>query len=356
MPENIFKIPHQDKLYIYNKFKKRLNIDTVPDKFKPLPFYFFGSGSSGNSVYLNKLHSLIDLGFSYKKYTSFNQNFFLDVDYIFLTHEHTDHFKFPTFYKILQMNPNVQFVLSKRLYDVITNPDQETNKIAKQVSGNFDQKINSLSTTYRDRFLIIQPDQHTSIVLPTRHQLKFWFTPHLVTHGDILNMAIELISENGIHTLYSSDIDHLIDDTGNDEIRQIGLPVNYSSNYNIFAPDFVPFPHAVNVNPSNNPFDLMFLEANYDEQLLDEALKKDPNNPHALGNKRHISEQEAWKYVNLSLANHGIFVPLHASRTFGTLIQELDWRIIRQPHRYYSGSTPEGVLNFIAKLGIITCN
>lgn len=324
MPENIFTIPAQDKLYIYNKFKQRLSPDNVPSKFKPLPFYFFGSGSSGNSVYLTQLHSLIDLGFPYKKYITFDQNFFLDVDYIFLTHEHSDHFNFATFYKILQMNPNIKFVLSRRLYQVITEPDQAKNKIAKQVRGDFQAKINQLTTTYRNRFLVIQPDQLTSVILTTRHNLKFWFTPHLVSHGDILNMAIELNSANNIHTLYSSDIDHLIDNSGNDVIRHLGLPINYSSNYNIFASDFVPFPHAININPSNNPFDLMFLEANYDEQLLAKALTKDPNNPHALGNKRHISEQEAWQYVNLSLADNGIFVPLHASRTFGTLIQELD--------------------------------
>lgn len=324
MPENIFTVPTQDKLYIYNKFKQRLSPDNVPPKFKPLPFYFFGSGSSGNSVYLTQLHSLIDLGFPYKKYVTFDQNFFLDVDYIFLTHEHSDHFNFATFYKILQMNPNIKFVLSRRLYQVITEPDQTKNKIAKQVRGDFQAKINQLTTTYHNRFLVIQPDQLTSVILTTRHNLKFWFTPHLVSHGDILNMAIELNSANNIHTLYSSDIDHLIDNSGNDVIRHLGLPINYSSNYNIFANDFVPFPHAININPSNNPFDLMFLEANYDEQLLAKALTKDPNNPHALGNKRHISEQEAWQYVNLSLADNGIFVPLHASRTFGTLIQELD--------------------------------
>ena len=67
----------------------------------------------------------------------------------------------------------------------------------------------------------------------------------------------------------------------------------------------------------------MFLEANYDKEILDPILQKDPHNARALGNKRHISEQEAWKYVSLSLSSTGLFVPLHASTTFGTLVQDL---------------------------------
>lgn len=319
--ENIFQFPNQPNLYIYNKFKQRLTPTQVPASMQPLPFYFFGSGSSGNSVYLKRLHSLIDLGFPYKKYKDLNPNFFLDVDYVFLTHEHTDHFRFNTFYKILEMFPNVKFVLSPRLYDLITEQDPDKNKISQQISGNKAQKLNSLVTTYKNRFMIAnQPLQ-----LATRHQVTFEFTPHMVSHGDILNMAIELNTKKyNIHMLYSSDIDHLFDDTGFDLVNNLGLPLNYQTNENLFDPNFMPHEHAVKLLNLTNPFNLIFLEANYDEQLLNQTLNKNPRDPHANGNLRHISEQEAWQYINYSLTDHGIFIPLHASTTFGTLIQDLD--------------------------------
>lgn len=320
--ENIFKIPQQEHLYIYNKFKKRIPVANAP--LKPLPFYFFGSGSSGNSVYLNRLHTLIDLGFSYKKYSDFDPNFFLDVDYIILTHEHSDHFKFPTFYKILKMSPNVKFIMSQRMFNVITEPDPAKNKIAKQISGNFAEKINSLSNQYRSRFIVINNDQPT-MVLTTRHQVEFWFTPHMVSHGDIQNLAIEITTRQfGIHLLYSSDIDHLLDTTGGDQIRHLGLPLNYTTRENINDPNFIPHQNAIQLQPLTNPFNLMFLEANYDKNILQKALEKNPFDAHAQGNLRHISEQEAWEYINLALSDDGLFIPLHASTTFGTLIQDLD--------------------------------
>lgn len=320
--ENIFKIPKQEHLYIYNKFKKRIPVTQSP--LQPLPFYFFGSGSSGNSVYLNRLHTLIDLGFPYKHYSDFNPNFFLDVDYVILTHEHLDHFVFSTFYKILQMAPNVKFIMTQRLYKVITNPDKDSNKIARQVSGDFTTKIASLTSKYRSRFIVIDNDQST-MVLTNRHGVEFWFTPHLVSHGDIQNLAIEITTQKfGIHLLYSSDIDHLLDTTGGDQIRHLGLPLNYTTREDIFNKDFIPHENAIQLQPLANPFNLMFLEANYDVNILNKKLEQDPYDAHARGNLRHISEQEAWKYINLALSDNGLFVPLHASTTFGTLIQDLD--------------------------------
>lgn len=320
--ENIFSIPKQEHLYIYDRYKKRIPAEQSP--LQPLPFYFFGSGSSGNSVYLNRLHTLIDLGFSYKKYSDFNPNFFLDVDYVILTHEHSDHFNFTTFYKILEMAPNVKFIMLDRLYNTITQEDQTKNKLAKYISGNFTEKINNIKNKYHSRLIVINKDQNT-MVLTTRHQVEFWFTPHIVSHGDIQNLAIEISTQKfGIHLLYSSDIDHLLDTTGGDQIRHLGLPLSYTTREDLFSSNFIPHKDAIQLQPLNNPFNLMFLEANYDKNILQKALEKDPYNAHARGNLRHISEQEAWEYINLALSSDGLFIPLHASTTFGTLIQDLD--------------------------------
>lgn len=323
--ENIFQIPEQNHLYMYNRNHQRLEPNQLNDTLKPLPFYFFGSGSSGNSVYLTRLHTLIDLGFPYNHYTNLNPNFFLDVDFLILTHEHNDHFKFPTFYKILTNAPNVKIIISKRMFEVITESDQNKNKIAKQVSGNFTEKINAIKTTYKNRFIIIESSQQQAIPLTTRHNLEFWFTPHMVSHGPIQNMAIEISTyQYDIHLLYSSDIDHLLDDTGSDVAHNMGLPINYTTTEDLQNPNFFPYSHALTINPLKNPFNLLFLEANYDEHVLEPILEHDPYNVRALSNKRHISEQEAWRYVNYSLSSDGIFIPLHASSTFGTLIQDLN--------------------------------
>lgn len=324
MPNNIFEIPQQNHLYLYDKFKNRIAPDAVPKNMRPLPFYFFGSGSSGNSVYLWRLHTLIDLGFPYNHYTALDQNFFLDVDYLILTHEHTDHLDMSTLFKILEMFPNVKIICSKRLYTVITKPDPQENKVAKRITGNFKQRINELTTKYRNRFTLIDADTKSK-VLTTRHNTEFWFIPHFVTHGDIINMGIELNnSKYNIHMLYASDLDHLFNTTGADIFNGLGLPVNYQSAVDPKSPDFVPQKDAIKLIPLNNPFNLMFLEANYDANVLDPILAAEPNNIRALGNKRHISEQEAWQYITLSLSDDGIFVPLHASTTFGTLVQNLD--------------------------------
>lgn len=321
--ENIFKFPQQPNLYLYNRFKQRLKTTDVAPILQPLPFYFFGSGSSGNSVYLTRLHTLIDLGFPYSHYKELNPNFFLDVDYLILTHEHSDHLNVSTLFKILEMFPNVKILLSKRLYQVITNPLKDQNKIAKRMTGNFNQRIDDLTHTYKSRFEIIEHPQ-TTIPLVTRHQTEFWLTPHFVKHGSITNMAIEISTlKYDIHMLYASDLDHLLDPTGIDVINNRGLPSNYSSSLDPTDPQFNYPIDQLKFEPLKNPFNLMFLEANYDKEILDPILQKDPHNARALGNKRHISEQEAWKYASLSLSSTGLFVPLHASTTFGTLVQDL---------------------------------
>lgn len=273
-------IKNQNHLYTFNRFKTRV----YP---RNLPVHIFGSSSRGNSVYLERLRTLIDLGFPYKRYAELDQNFFIDVDYVLLTHEHPDHINIATFHRILEMHPNVKFVISPAMARDMMAP-------------HFIEKrhltfAHDLCTKYAGRFISAQQP----LVLRTRDGLNFLYTPHVTEHGTITNVAIELTANQlGLHALYASDLDTIY-----------GNPAKHI--------DGLPFDH-------QNPFSLIFLEANYDEALLQEALRADPHDAKALGNLRHMSEQTAWAYVTQFLADDGLFVPLHASSMYGTLVQDTE--------------------------------
>lgn len=264
-------------------------IPIVYDRFRSqkhdrlLPVHIFGTSSKGNSVYIKNLHLLIDLGLPFKRYTEYNLEFFNDVDYIILTHEHGDHLNPSTLLKILKIYPHIKVLITKRMAHAI---------MSESFSHRIKQDILRLYTTNDNlRFMNVC---HTH--LKTRDLVDVEFIPHITKHGDITNIAIELnVPQLSLHLLYASDLDNLYRDvTGETD----GLP-----------------------HYKDNPFNLIFLEANYDEELLHEALRLDPNDIRAKGNLRHISEQAAWQYVQKYLTDKGYFIPLHASGTYGTLNQ-----------------------------------
>lgn len=261
----------------YDKFRNRqFDID--------LPVHIFGTSSKGNSVYLSKLHTLIDLGLPYSHYTKVNPNFFLDVDYLILTHKHSDHLNPATLLHILKDFPHVKVIMPQPMAQDILN----TPKLHEKINDD-------IIATYSSRFIQASP-----MVLKVRGNLEYTFKPHYVPHGDLTNIAIEIFSPvSNHHILYSSDIDTLEPVTGRGSITGI------------------PHPNA------NDQFDIVFLEANYDKNLVDQALKINPNDVKALGNLRHLSEQEAWKYIERYMSDSGIFIPLHASSMYGTLLQQL---------------------------------
>lgn len=293
------EFPNQDNLYIYNKQHQRQQLNHKS-------FYFFGSGSSGNSVYLKDSHLLIDLGFPYKKYQTLSKTFFYDVRYVLLTHEHSDHLNTSTLMKLLNLYPHLKFFISKRMFERITGIMffKRFNKVKKR--GIEQQSL--LKNKYYQRFTII--DHDTGSIPLYQHDTNIHdvlLTPHIVTHGDITNIAYE-IKTSTLHALYSSDLDHVFTPKSND--NSLNLPLEYDS--------------AGHVKEFTHPFDLIFLEANYDEDILKRFLEEHPEDAHAKGNLRHISEQETWKYLQYALADTGLFIPLHASSSFGTLIQDLD--------------------------------
>ena len=97
-------------MLIYNKYGKPYNIK--------LPITIIGSSSSGNSVRFDKIKTLVDIGLPYSHYP---KDFFYQVRYVALTHEHPDHLNHSTLKHIVEIYPNTKFIVSKRLYDFIKN-------------------------------------------------------------------------------------------------------------------------------------------------------------------------------------------------------------------------------------------
>lgn len=302
---------------IYNKWRQR--------QFgKRLPIHIFGSGSEGNSVYLKPYKTLIDLGLPFKRYIEYDPLFFHDVDYIMLTHHHGDHINASTLLRILDNYPHIKIILPEFMWDIINTqtfrPEYERRKkgdvvpighdktFRTDVEGKRILKPHKWGPKYQEHFSKFQFAENA--MLKTHKGKQFLFEPLTVKHGDIINMSVQINDpELDFNFLYASDLDNL---GGNRSFT-----------------DYLGRTQFVTGLDQERIYTCMFLEANYDENILNEYLGNlNPNDPEyrgkkarADGNLRHISEQEASVYIEKHLSDKGIFVPLHASKTFGTLHQ-----------------------------------
>lgn len=266
-----------------------------------LPITIVGSGSAGNSVCIEPLRMLIDVGFAYQKIAD---KVNLDqVDFVALTHEHGDHINFATLKRFARRHPHLRIITPERLWKVL----QEKDPTIKDHIG--------------DMVRAFQFDK--PFTLETRDKTAYTVIPHSTEHGDVINVAYEIdFSQMDTRILYATDLD-------------------------TFDRDHSGFPSGL-PNGEHTKFNLIFLEANYDEDVLEEyivqkeramqALKTaDFNNLpkpdeertirnaifRAKSNLRHVSEQKAISYVRRYLTEHGIFIPMHASRSFGTYFQDM---------------------------------
>lgn len=206
--------------------------------------------------------------------------------------------------RLLNLYPHLRFLISQRMFKVITSSNFAHRFNTNKERGK--QRQNELLGKYRDRFHLITADEkHLRLATPNGVII---INPYFVSHENIINVAYQIDTPQH-HLIYTSDLDHVFT-SANDPNRDLSLPMEYSA-------DGKPM-------MMKRPFDLMFVEANYDRDILEEALREDPDNAHARGNLRHISEQETWQYIQYTLAPHGLFVPLHASSAFGTLVQDLE--------------------------------
>lgn len=302
---------------IYNKWRKR--------QFgKKIPVHVFGSGSEGNSIYLKPYKTLVDLGLTYKSYQEYNPTFFLDVDFIIITHHHGDHLNPATLLRILDNHPHVRVIVSDFMWKMITSDDFkiEYEKRAKGDVAPFGHDL--VFKTNADGSRIKKPSKWKSLFLPhqskfrtaesqtltTHDRRSFLFEPLTVKHGDIVNIAIQISDPTlDFDFLYASDLDNL-------------------GGERTFTDCFGNTQRVTGLN-QNRQYTCMFLEANYDEDILQSWYGRlNPEDPdyrgkkaRADGNLRHISEQEASHYIEKYLRDDGLFIPLHASKTFGTLHQ-----------------------------------
>lgn len=315
----------EDIKFIYNSQLKRVFN-------KKIPVHIFGTGSAGNSFFFKQLNVLIDIGLPMKRYTEWDEDFFEHVDHIIITHEHGDHFNPSTFIKAMTEYPHLTAWMTKTMYQEITKStfkaqyarpkdedgkeltyvDDRTGKTYKgtltDTLGNkiiekspFKEKLIKLSA----RIQLINDENPTDYYIETRKR-SITLHPYIVKHGDIINLAIGLTDNpTGAKLLYVSDIDNLYGQTA------------FKDKYNVIK-------HASGV-PQNEKFDVLYLEANHDEQILADWMALHEDDPGALARAksslRHLSETEALNYVKDHITKNGLFIPIHGSSTFGTMVQ-----------------------------------
>lgn len=300
-----------------------------------LPIHIFGTGSEGNSIYLKPQKTLIDVGLPFLRYTEYDPYFFLDVNYIIVTHHHGDHLNPGTLLRILEYYPHIKVIMLPFMFEYITSEKYKPkfkkrldangktvyqigsdfreikNKPVYELDGNGKPIIEELP--YQHKF-----QKHASGIIYATHELEltthedrtFRVNPLTTKHGDIVNLAIEIFDEDlDFKFLYASDLD---------DLNGQRAFVDYAGRQQ----------HITGLR-QDTEYNIIFLEANYDENIVNEYLDSlNPNDPdyagknaRVQGNMRHISEQESFSYIDKVLSNNGYFIPLHASSTFGTLFQ-----------------------------------
>lgn len=308
----------------YNKEVRTFNKWLQPQFGKRLPIHIFGSGSEGNSIFLHPYRTLIDLGMTFKTYQAYDPNFFLSVDHVILTHHHGDHLNPATLKKIIKTYPHLKIYISDHMWDTIRSDYYKATWVKRDPDEPVPFGDDPIYKTDANGDKIPAPsklkpvlDKHASMFhsvapreLKTHDGHTVWFNSRITKHGDIPNIAIELSDPSlNFEFLYASDLDNL-DGSGSFIDKN-----NHT--------------HMVDGLDQEKIYNCMFLEANYDEDILNQWYQNlNPDDPdyrnkkaRADGNKRHISEQQAEKYIREHLIDNGIFIPLHASSTFGTLRQ-----------------------------------
>ena len=243
-----------------------------------MPIRILSSNSKHNAVIIQPIKTMIDLGLPYNRI----EPFLKEVDRIFLTHEHGDHLNLATLNRLLKTQPRIEIWLSQKLYDWILVKDVK-QKMTGKTSYNFDALLLNSNVKVWDKF----PLPHTI------QEANCHVQPYTVNHGDTTNLAYRIeLPLWQTHLLYATDLDNVKD-----------LP------------------------KTDKPYNIILLEANYDEKLLEETIIKATNSndkqllERAKKNKAHLSEQEAGQFVRENLTEGGVFIPLHNSTMFGTYQQ-----------------------------------
>lgn len=209
---------------------------------KILNYNIIGSGSSGNSVRVNNL--LFDIGLPFKKIKAD----LYDIDYLIITHIHTDHLNISTAKHIKKMFPDIKFI----------GNEQVNKKFPMDIIAEAGEEIDLGDT-----------------------KITPFYAPH-----DVLVYGYTWVVDDENY-IYVTDTNSLKN-----------------------AP----------VREQNGGYDYLFVEANHDQQKIQEIMKSSSNRygyDVVDGALRHLSTQDAMAWVYMNRKNKGSqWFRLHKSSRF----------------------------------------
>lgn len=219
-----------------------------------------GTGSSGNAIYIDNC-ILIDMGLPYKVIGKYLE----EAEKILITHRHGDHLNIPALRKINKLKP-------WKLQNVLHCNQDVANKIKDSELKSFDFKVK------QDKIFDSDKDMFEFDINDNHYQVETFLLDH-----DVQNQGFIITKNNEINLIYATDTSTM----------------KYA--------------------PIDRKFDYIFVEGNYDEDRVAEALdSKDTNVQYrAMRNFRHLSIQSFYDYVNKVMKPESHVFQLHESSVFG---------------------------------------
>lgn len=273
------------------------------------------SGSKGNSLIIKPYQLIVDMGMSYKHY---DKSILKHIKYVFLTHEHGDHFNVSTINQIMQNEPHITFIMRDNLYLILKQ---------KFIEKKYDLKQNQVQTIPKNEDIVFDLNNNEILVARAHH----------TDHGDIENTAytfkgsvdVDLYETPTI--LYASDLIDTGATKNGDGLSQtekydlMFLEANYD--HELMIKSLLYYINTDAVQLSKKQYDdikseLQSLLVDFDIKDLSRILENKLYAPKAKGNLRHMSEHQAFRYVRNHLSDTGVFIPLHSSSEFGTFDQK----------------------------------
>lgn len=159
---------HAPKI-VLNKYKRR-------EDGRTLPIQIFGSNSAqGTAIYVEPVNVLFDIGVNFQKLKHIQD----EIDYIIVSHEHSDHIDWATLHAMLQYHPMIQVVLPSD----ISIPDN----------------LSHLSAHF------IRSENMVLLNLTLRSGLKINVLPIKVPHGNTSSFSYDVTFQSS-HLLFSTDL------------------------------------------------------------------------------------------------------------------------------------------------------
>lgn len=289
-------------------------------KFEQIPatiddITMLGSSSGGNSLYIKPYDIIIDMGMPFSKY---DPEIFHSLKYILLTHEHIDHFVPSTISTIMTRFPHIKFLMTEHLLNIGYTKFEKAKKTLNE------SRVQLLTG---EPIIYTTSSGDTAVIY------------HTVTdHGDIPNVSytikgftpIDCFQEPVI--LYASDLKT----THPSEIGQ-GLPTDEKYNLMFLEANYDEdeLIKALYANPANKLYLDMYydqfkveneedIDIQYTKEQMIKDLSSNLDNVRMLGNFRHLTEKESFEYVRSYLSEDGLFIPLHGSSDYGSFIQSIN--------------------------------